>query len=163
VAVRGVFGGLGGLWRWAFGRLADVLSIGKVAGSTGCELRCNQVVSGNEERLEAGFWVNHTFNPTFPCGVKVDAGDVGKNIETVRITPKAKETAAVCEVFRANALERRAELGERGIGRLRVNRVCFYEKVYVLRKAGLCVKDNGVSPTMRYLTPWAWKADKRSL
>jgi hypothetical protein len=29
----------------------------------------------------------------------------------VRITPKAKETAAVCEVFRANAFERRAELG----------------------------------------------------
>ena len=35
-----------------------------------------------------------------------------------------------------------AETGKRGIGRLRVFRVCFYEKVHVLRKAGLRVIDN---------------------
>jgi hypothetical protein len=71
---------------------------------------------------------------------------VGKNIEAARITSKTKESAAVHEVFRANALERCAEIGERGIRRLRVSGVCFYEKVDVVRKAGLGMEDNGVAP-----------------
>ncbi len=90
--------------------------------------------------------INRGFNPSFPCGVKIDAGDVGKNIDAVRIMSKTEETAAVCEILRANALAPCAELGKRGIRRLRVSGVRFYEKVDVVRKAGLGVKDNGVGP-----------------
>lgn len=57
------------------------------------------------------------FQRAFPCRIKIDARDIGKN----------------------------------------------YEEVKVLRKARLRVKDNCDPPTMRYLTPWTWKADKRSL
>ena len=63
----------------------------------------------------------------------------------MRIASKTKETAALREVFRADASERCAEIGEGGIRRLRVREVGFDEKVDVLRKAGLSVKDDGVS------------------
>ena len=73
---------------------------------------------------------------------KSTPGMVGKNIEAFRVTSKTKEAVAVGEIFRADALERCAELGKRGIGRFRVFRVRFYEKVHVLRKARLRVIDN---------------------
>src|SRR5665213_1484058 len=49
---------------------------------------------------------------------------------------------AVCEIVRADALERCAERGKRGIGCLRVRRVCLDEKIDVPREAGLRVIDN---------------------
>jgi hypothetical protein len=119
-------------WFNALRRRTDVLNIGEVACPSRSEFRGDKIVLRNKERLEAGFRVNHGFNPSFPCRVKIDARDVGKNIKAARITSKTKETAARCEVFRANALERCAELSERGIRRLRVSGVCLYEKVDVM-------------------------------
>jgi hypothetical protein len=49
---------------------------------------------------------------------------------------QAKEVVAIGEVVRENALKRRAELSKGVIGRLRVGEI---------------------------LTPWNWKADKKSL
>jgi len=46
---------------------------------------------------------------------KIDAGNIGKHIETVRISPEAKETAAILEVFRANALNWCAKFSKRSI------------------------------------------------
>jgi hypothetical protein len=83
----------------------------------GGQLCGHKIGTANEERLEAGVRVDHTLNPPFPCGVEIDAGDIGKNIEAMGIAPKTKETAALREVFWTNALERCFELGERGIRR----------------------------------------------
>jgi hypothetical protein len=33
--------------------------------------------------------VDHTFNSSFPCGIKINALDIGKNIEAARIAPEA--------------------------------------------------------------------------
>jgi hypothetical protein len=44
-----------------------------------------------------------------------------------------------------NAVERGAELGERGMGRSSIFRIRFYEKIEVVGKAGLRMEDNGVS------------------
>jgi hypothetical protein len=135
----------------------------QVLRSAGRNLCGDKIVPRNKERLKASRRVNHPFNPAFPCGVKIDARKVGENIEASRIAAKTKEAAAVCEFLRANAFERCAKFGKRIIHRLRINEVCFYEKVDVLRKAGLRMKITAYPPTIRYLTPWAWKADKRSL
>ena len=45
------------------------------------------------------------FNAPFPSSLKIDAGNIGNNIEALRIAPETKETAAFGEVFRSNALE----------------------------------------------------------
>lgn len=129
----------------ALRRFANGVNVGEVLRSRGCQLGHYEIVARNEKCLQPGFWINRRLNTPVPCRVEIDAGNVGKNIEAVRITSKTKETAALREVFRANALERRAELGEGGIRRLRIREVCFDEKVDVLRKAGLSVKDDGVS------------------
>jgi hypothetical protein len=105
----------------------------------------DQIVLRNKERRKARLRVKHAFNPAFPCGVKINARQVGENIEASRIASKTKEAAAIGEFFRANAFERCAKRGKRGIGCLCVRRVCFYEKVDVLRKAGLRVKDDSVT------------------
>jgi hypothetical protein len=59
---------------------------------------------------------------------------------------ETEEAAALGEIFRPNALERRPERGQRGLGRLRVGGVRFYEKVHVFCIAGLRVIDNRVCP-----------------
>jgi hypothetical protein len=56
---------------------------------------------------------------------QIHAGDGRKDIEASRIAAKPKETVAVGEVFPSDALERYAELGKRGIGRLCVIGVRF--------------------------------------
>ena len=56
-----------------------------------------------------------------------------------------------------------AELAKGGIRRARIGRVGSYEKIEVLGKARLRMQANGVASETRYLTPWAWKADKSSL
>jgi hypothetical protein len=116
--------------------------------------------SEDAQNLEAGFHIEHSFNPAFPCCIEIHARKVGQNIEAVWIASKTKEAAAIGEVLRANAFERCAKPGKRRIGCLSVRRVCFYENVDVLREAWLGVKDYGVSVNDRDLSPWAWKADK---
>jgi hypothetical protein len=63
----------------------------------------------------------------------------------VRLASKSKEAAAVCEVFGADVLQRRTELGTGGIHRLRIGRINFYEKIEIVGKAWLRVKDDSVA------------------
>jgi hypothetical protein len=117
----------------------------KVLRTARSKLRGDKIVLRNKERLEAALRVNRAFDPPLPCCVKINARKVGENIEASWIAPKTKEAVAVCKFLRTNALERYAEFGQRRIRRLRVHRVCFYEKIDVVRKAGLRVKDHGVT------------------
>ncbi len=94
------------LCRLALCRLADILNIRQVSDSPGSEFPGNKIVLRNKERLEACLHVDHAFNPSFPWGVKIDAWDIRKNIEAARVTAETKEAAAICQVFRANTLER---------------------------------------------------------
>jgi hypothetical protein len=68
-------------------------------------------------------------------------GMLGKNIEAMRVNPKAREAAAVREVFRAHPLEGSPEARKRSKRRRRVLGVRLDEKVQVLRKTGLRMKD----------------------
>ena len=45
--------------------------------------------------------VNRAFNAPPPCGVKIDAGDVGNNINAARVVSEAKKAAAVGKILRA--------------------------------------------------------------
>jgi len=137
--------------------------VGKVLRSPRSKLSGDKIVRRNKAGREAAFRVNHAFNAPFPCRVKIDARKIGKNIEAARVAPKTKKAAAVGKFLRSNALERCTELGKRIVCRLRISGVSFYEKVDVLRKARLRMKDHSVTANNQVLTPWAWKADKRSL
>jgi hypothetical protein len=116
---RGLFPGVD--WCNTLRRCADVLNIGKIACPSRRQLRGDQIVLRNKERRQAGRRINHAFNPSFPCGVKINAWKIGENIEAPWFAAKTKEAAAICEFFRANAFGRCAEPGKRcvGCGRLR--------------------------------------------
>jgi len=86
--------------------------------------------------------VSITTSTRFSHAASKSTPGIPGRIEAFRLAPKAKETVAVGEIFRADTLERCAEIGKGGIGRLRVCRVRFYEKVKALRKARLRVIDN---------------------
>ncbi len=102
----------------ALHRFPDVLYICKVAGTSRREFRTDKIFGGNEIRFQVRSGIDDGFDAPFPGGVKIDARNVGKNIETFWVAAKAKETVAIREILRTNALERRAELGQRGICRL---------------------------------------------
>jgi hypothetical protein len=92
-------------------------------GGPGLAFEQTRLLAASEVRKERGFglYPRTSFNAPFPCGVKINAGNGRKNIEVIfRVAPKAKEAVAVREIFRADAFERCAKLGKRGIGRLRV-------------------------------------------
>jgi hypothetical protein len=147
----------------ACGSLIDSISVRQVPGSARGNLRGNEIVPRNKERFQAGGRVNKSFHPAFPRHVKIDARKVGKNVEASRVASETKEGASVREFLRTNAFQRRAEFRKRRVSCPSIRLVCFYEKIQVLRKAGLSLKDDGVTADIRYLTPWAWKTDKRSL
>jgi hypothetical protein len=128
----------------AFHGLLNGAHVCKVLRSARSKFGGDQIVLRNKERGKARLRVKHSFNPALPCGVKINARQVGENIEASRIAPKTKEAAAIGEFLRANAFERCAKRGKRRIGCLCVCRVCFYENVDVLRKARLRVKDDSV-------------------
>src|SRR5580658_3787882 len=109
------------------------------------QLGGDQIVLRNKKSLKPSRRVKYSFHPTSPCGLENDARKVGDNVEASRIASEAKEAAAVREFLRADAFKRGAELGKRRVGCLRVRRVCLYEKVHVLGKAWLRVKDDGVT------------------
>src|ERR1035438_475786 len=117
----------------------------KVLRSARSQLGGDQIVLRDKERREASLRVQHSFNAAFPCGVKIDARQAGDNVEASRIASKAKEAAGIGEFLRANAFQRCAERGKRGVGCPGVRRVRSNEKVDVLGKAGLRVKDDSVS------------------
>jgi len=89
--------------------------------------------------------VQYAFNPAFPGSLKINARQVGENIEASRIASKTKEAAAVCKFLRTDAFKRGAELDKGRLGCLRVYQVCFYEKIDVLGKTRLRVKGDGVT------------------
>ena len=99
----------------ALRRRADVLDIGKVACPSRSKFRGDKIVFRNKKRLKAAFRVNHAFHPSLPCRVKIDARNIGKNINTARVVSEAKEAAAVGKILRANVCEGCAKVGLSGI------------------------------------------------
>ncbi len=68
-------------------------------------------------------------------------GMLGKNIEAMRVNPKAKAATAVREVFRAHPLKWSPETRKRSKRRRRILGVRLDEKVQILRKTGLRMKN----------------------
>ena len=117
----------------------------KVLRSAGSKLSGDEIVLRNKERLKAGRRINHPFNPTLPCTVKINAGEIGENIETSRVASKTKEAVSIFEFLWTNALNRHSKLCKSGICRLSISGVRFYEEIEVLCKSGLRVKDYRVT------------------
>jgi hypothetical protein len=124
---------------------ANGIHIGQILRTARRKLGCHEVFGGDERRRKATFRIDHAFHTPLPCGLKIDAGDVGKNIEATWIASETKEIAALCEILREDTLKCCSEFGEGRIGRLRIGRVRLCEKVEVPRKAGLRVKNDGVT------------------
>ena len=120
----------------AFHGLLNGAHVCKVLRPARSKFGGDQIVPRNKERRKSRLRVKHSFNPAFPCGVKINARQVGENIEATRIASKTKEAAAIGEFLRADAFERCAKRGKRRIGCLCIRLVCFYENVDVPRKAG---------------------------
>jgi hypothetical protein len=102
--------GSGGFWGGT-GRFnamrcrADVINIGKVACPTRSEFRGDKIVLQNEKSREAGFRVDHGFNAPFPSRIKIDAGNIGKNINASQVVSEANKAAAVGKIPRADVLQ----------------------------------------------------------
>jgi hypothetical protein len=112
----------------ALRRRADVLNIGEVACPPRSKFRGDKIVLRNKEHLEAAFRVNDASNAPFPCRVKIDARNIGQNINRARVVSEAKKAAAVGKILPADILERCAKPGKRRICRLRVGRVAFMNR-----------------------------------
>jgi hypothetical protein len=54
--------------------LLDRFYVRKILKPSGCLLRRDEVIGGNEIRLEAGCLVDDILNATLPCRFEVDAG-----------------------------------------------------------------------------------------
>jgi hypothetical protein len=104
----------------ALRRRAQVLNVCKVAQPSRCKFRGDEIFSRNKQRLKAGRAVKDSFNPASPSRIEIDAGNVGKNVEALRIISETEKSASVCEVFWVNVLQRCTKLRERGIRRFRV-------------------------------------------
>jgi hypothetical protein len=119
-----------------FGSLANRLRIREILRPPCGQFRRNEVGRGDEKRVEAALRIDYAFNAPLPGRLKIYAGNLGKNIEAVRIVSKTKETTRLSKFFRPNALKRRAEGGERGVDCLRVSGVRLDKRSMSLVKRG---------------------------
>jgi len=139
----------GFLWllrRLRFGGLTNSRRVRDILRPSSRQLRRDQIGRGDEKRLEPALWIDDAFDPPFPGLIEIDAGNIRENIDSMRILSETEETAPLGEVLRSKIPEGRAERGERGVRGLCVGGVRFDEKVDVPGEAGLCVKDDRVSP-----------------
>jgi hypothetical protein len=66
----------------------------KILRSSGGQFGRDQIGTANKERPKAACRVDHAFDPAIPCCIEVDAGDVEKNIEAVRVSSETKNCRA---------------------------------------------------------------------
>jgi hypothetical protein len=72
-------------------RFANGVNVGQVLRTTRCELSCYKVCGRNEECCKSTCRIDHAFHAPLPRGFKINAGDVGKNIEAAWIAPEAEK------------------------------------------------------------------------
>jgi hypothetical protein len=132
---------LGALCRLALGCLAKRRNIRNVLRPSRRELRGHKISAGNKKHGKAALRVDDAFNPPFPCGVKLNAGDAGKNIDSTRFPSEADEITRLGKVFHTHVIEGSAEAGQRRIRCVRVRRVSLDEQVYIFGGAGCAWKD----------------------
>ena len=85
------------------------------------------------------------FNAPFPCAVKINAVDAGKNINRARLPAETYEVAGLREVFDPDIIEWRTKAGQRRKRGSRVGCVCFNEQVDILGGAGLRMKRDSLA------------------
>src|SRR5664279_4209716 len=68
--------------------LANRINVGEILWSARCNFSGDQVLAGDEVRLQSTRRINDALDPALPCGVKIHGRDVGKNIEAARIMSK---------------------------------------------------------------------------
>ena len=95
---------------WSFPALAlrgfsDCFDIGKVLRSSGGGFRRDQIVAGNESRLQPACRVNNVFNPARPCRIKINTGNRRKDVSSNRCPAHAKEGTGFGRSRRGPALE----------------------------------------------------------
>src|SRR5208337_3930657 len=129
----------------AGGGFPNFLNVGEVSGPPRCEFRCNKVVSGEKEHLQAALRVDDSLEAAFPCRVKINSRNVATNINGDRLPSEGDKAAPVSKVFHADIFNGSTEGGKRGIDRLGVGWVCFYKQVQILRGAGLGVERYGIA------------------
>jgi len=125
--------------------LTDFLNIGKIAHPASRKFGSNQIAPGDEKRGKSGFGVDHTLDTPFPGFVEIDAVDARKNIDRNRLLSDANELTQVRKIALADPTKRRTECGQGCVGRARVCRVGFDEKVHILCRARLRVEGNGIA------------------
>ena len=98
----------------------NVLNVGKIAQPARRELRCNQIVFGNEKPRESALRVDNSFNAPFPCGIEINPVDTRQDIDRGRLLSEPNELTRVGEVVHAYICERGAESDQRRVDRFRV-------------------------------------------
>jgi hypothetical protein len=79
----------------------NVLNLGKIAQPAGGELRCNQIVFGNEKPRESALRVDNAFNAPFPCSIEINPVDPRQNIDRGRLPSEPNELTRVRKIARA--------------------------------------------------------------
>ncbi len=74
--------------------LLDRFYVRKILKPSGCLLRRDEVIGGNEIRLEAGCLVDDILNATLPCRFEVDVRYLRQNVNANRRTAHAKDGPA---------------------------------------------------------------------
>src|SRR5208337_2297751 len=113
--------------------------------STGGHFPSDQILAGNEARLQSARRVNDPLHPALPGGIKLNARYRGEKVNGHRLTAHAKERAWLGEVGGGQTFERRSELRQGREKRLGVSRVRLHQNIEVLGCPGLRVNGDGVS------------------
>ncbi len=144
---RGFFGGR----PLALLRLPDRVDIRKVLRPARREFCSDQIVAGNEARLQAAGGVHNILDPARPRFIEFNARYRSENVNTDRFAAHTKKRARFREVGGREPSKRLAKLGQGRKNRLRILRVSLYQNVEVFGGARLRVNGDGVSADYKIL------------
>src|SRR5690348_16035839 len=94
--------------------VANCLRVSEVLRPTGRQLRAQQIPPGNKRRPQTASGINWHFYPAVPCSVKLNASDLGQNIDRCGLSSHAKERSLLYKVRRGKSTKRRSELRQGG-------------------------------------------------
>ena len=119
------------------GCLANGSRVRQILSASSGEFTGDEIICGNEVRLETCRRIDHGFDSPLPRGIEIDPWNVGENVDAARLMPETEKVVSIFKVLGPDLAEGETKLRKGGIGSLSICRIGLNQEIEIFRRPGL--------------------------